>query len=119
MRGVLVPIVTLAALTCATATAARPSLSILPSSVRAGGTVVISGSADGCRIGNTVYVISRAFQATHEFAGVPAVLAKVRRGGRFNATTRIPRSRRPGRYGVTARCGGGNLGVIAHVRVTH
>jgi hypothetical protein len=108
----------LATAVCAGAAgASAPSLSLSPTTVRAGNLVRISGSADGCNVGNTVFVISRAFPHTHEFAGVSAVLAKVRTGGRFSATTRIPRSRRPGRYGVTARCGGGNLGVLAHLRV--
>jgi ABC-type phosphate transport system substrate-binding protein len=107
-----------ATLSVTVAAAAPPSLSASPATVRAGHTVKIKGSADGCTVGNTVYVLSRAFARTHEFAGVPAVLAKVRPGGSFQATTRIPRARRPGRYGVTARCGGGNLGVAAHLTVT-
>jgi hypothetical protein len=101
----------------APAVAARPSLVVLPATVERGGTVLIRGNADGCRTGNTVFVLSRAFPRTHEFAGVPVVLARVRRGGVFRATTTIPRRRRPGRYGVTARCGGGNLGVLAHMTV--
>ncbi len=77
----------------------------------------IRGNADGCPRGNTVLVLSRAFVHTHEFAGVSAVLAKVRAGGGFRATTVIPRTRRPGRYVVTARCGGGNLGVAVHLTI--
>jgi hypothetical protein len=99
------------------ATAAVPSLSLTPSSVRRGHLVVIKGSADGCTVGNRVTIISRAFVHSHEFAGVSAVLAKVRSGGSFATTTRIPRSKRPGRYAVTARCGGGNLGVLKHLTV--
>jgi hypothetical protein len=99
------------------AVAARPSLVVSPATVKRGATVQIRGNADGCRAGNTVFVLSRAFPRTHEFAGVPAVLVRVRRGGVFRATTTIPRRRRPGRYGVTARCGGGNLGVMAHLTV--
>jgi hypothetical protein len=101
----------------AAATSARPSLTFAPSTVRAGQTVEIRGSADGCPVGDTVFVISHAFARTHEFAGVPAVLVKVRAGGVFRATTRIPRTKKPGLYGATARCGGGNLGVLAHLRV--
>jgi hypothetical protein len=92
-------------------------LTITPSIVHRGGTVHIRGNADGCSVGNTVFVISRAFVHTHEFAGVSAVLARVRAGGAFRATTVIPRRRRPGRYDVTARCGGGNLGVLVHLTV--
>jgi hypothetical protein len=64
-----------------------------------------------------VTIISRAFPRIHEFAGVPAVLAKVRAGGHFRATTTIPLRRRVGRYVVTARCGGGNLGVLVRLTV--
>jgi hypothetical protein len=79
--------------------------------------VAIKGSAGDCRVGNTVSILSRAFVHTHEFAGVPAVLARVRAGGSFRAKTTIPRTRLRDRYVVTARCGGGNLGVTAHLRV--
>ena len=50
-------------------------------------------------------------------AGVSAVLARVKYGGSFRVTTRIPATKRPGRYGVTARCAGGNLGVLKHLTV--
>lgn len=79
--------------------------------------MLIKGSADGCTVGNTVFILSRAFAHTHDFAGVPAVLAKVRTGGHFRVTTRIPATKKPGRYGVTERCGGGNLGVLKHLTV--
>jgi hypothetical protein len=109
--------VLVAALGFMDAGAAGPSLVLVPTSVRAGHTVQIRGSAAGCSVGNTVFVLSRAFPRTHEFAGVPAVLARVRAGGSFSTQTVIPRSRRPGRYSVTARCGGGNLGVLVTLTV--
>lgn len=93
------------------------ALALTPSVVHRGGTVHIKGNADGCPKGDTVFVLSRAFVHTHEFAGVSAVLARVRAGGAFRATTVIPRTRKPGRYTVTARCGGGNLGIAAHLTV--
>jgi hypothetical protein len=99
------------------AAAAAVHLTISPAIVHRGGTIHISGNAGGCGVGSTVFVISRAFVHTHEFAGVSAVLARVRVGGAFRATTVIPRGRRPARYNVTARCGGGNLGVLVHVTV--
>ena len=86
-------------------------LTVTPSRVRAGRAVRLRGAAAGCPAGDTVTLISRAFSPRHAFAGVPAVLARVRSGGSFDTTTVIPASRRPGRYGITARCGGGNLGV--------
>jgi len=99
------------------ALAAPPSISVAPKSVRRGHTVVVKGSADGCSVGNQVTLISRAFRGAHEFAGVPAVLAKVRAGGAFKVSTRIPATKKVGRYTITGRCGGGNLGVSAHLRV--
>ncbi|MBA3736667.1 MAG: hypothetical protein H0W90_16005 [Actinobacteria bacterium] len=97
--------------------AATPSLSVSPASIRAGGTIRLSGSADGCTLGSNVFLLSRAFVRRHEFAGVPAALAKVRTGGAFKVWTTIPRARRPGHYVITARCGGGNLGVSVSLRV--
>ena len=99
------------------ASAARPTLTLTPSSVRAGHTVTIHGNAGGCPVGDTVTLISRAFAATHEFAGMPAVFARVRSNGLYAVTTRIPRTRGPGRYVVTARCGGGNFGIAGYLVV--
>ena len=101
----------------ATAAAAAPSLSLSRSTVRPGQTVVVRGTAPGCPTGDSATIISRAFSHLHDFAGVPAVYARVRAGGAFQATVRIPIGRKPGRYGITARCGGGNLGVQRFLRV--
>jgi hypothetical protein len=118
MRPLIASSLALVPLAAAVGAAGSPvRLTISPAIVPRGGTVHIRGHADGCARGNTVFVISRAFVHTHAFAGVSAVLARVRSGGAFRATTVIPRTRRPGRYGVTARCGGGNLGVLAHLTV--
>jgi len=43
------------------ASAARPTITLTPSSVRAGRTVVIRGNAGGCPVGDTVTLLSRAF----------------------------------------------------------
>jgi hypothetical protein len=101
----------------AMATAAVPSLTLTPPSVKRGHAVSINGSADGCVVGSTVFIISKAFAHTHDFAGLPAVLAKVKYGGSFRVTTRIPAAKRPGRYKVTVRCGGGNLGILKYLTV--
>ena len=118
-KRVLVSVATLVAAlaTAATATAGVPSLTLTPSSVKRGNTVLIKGSADGCAVGDRVFIISRAFVHAHDFAGLPAVLAKVKYGGSFRVTTRIPATKRPGRYRVTARCGGGNLGILKFLTV--
>jgi hypothetical protein len=94
-----------------------PSIVVTPAAVRRGHSVALHGSAGGCPVGDSVTLISRAFVHTHDFAGLPAVFAKVRANGTYRTTTRIPATKRPGRYGITARCGGGNFGVLAHVRV--
>jgi hypothetical protein len=93
------------------------SLTVTPSSVRPGHIVIIRGNAGDCPVGDAVTILSQAFRNTQSFAGVPAVFARVRAGGRFGIRPRIPAQRQVGRYDVTARCGGGNLGVLAHLRV--
>src|SRR5437762_2487116 len=96
--------------------ATRPSLHVSPSIVSAGGRVTVTGNADGCPRGDTVTIISHAFPG-HAFAGIGAIFARVRARGAFSAYGRVRSNARRGRYGITARCGGGNLGVIAYLRV--
>jgi hypothetical protein len=64
-----------------------------------------------------VTLISRAFSHRHDFAGLPALYARVRTNGDYSVRTRIPVTRRPARYRIGGRCGGGNLGVSARLRV--
>jgi hypothetical protein len=94
------------------------ALTATPSTVHRGGSVLVSGVAGGCTAGDTVTLMSHAFRATHSFAGVPAVYAKVGSAGRFSARAGIATARVPGTYTITARCGGGNLGIAAYLRVT-
>ncbi len=93
-------------------------INVVPRTVKRGHTVLVSGVAGGCTSGDTVTILSHAFPSTHSFAGVPAALAQVGSAGRFSARVTIPKTRAPGSYTVTARCGGGNLGVEAHLTVT-
>jgi uncharacterized repeat protein (TIGR01451 family) len=95
----------------------RPSLHVNPSRVRAGAQVRVFGNADGCPRGDQVTLLSRAFSHTHDFAGVPAIFATVKSRGAFSTFTRIPVGRAAGRYVISARCGGGNLGVTTHLTV--
>jgi hypothetical protein len=118
MRVVAVALVALATATAAASSRSIVSLTVSPATVHRGGMVTIRGYAGGCPVGDVVTIISHAFPVTHEFAGVPAVFAKVRSHGAFHTTTAIPSHRKVKRYTVTARCGGGNLGVLAHLRVT-
>lgn len=106
------------AASAAPAVAAGTSISVTPHSVQAGKRVVVSGSAGDCPKGERVTLLSRAFSHRHDFAGVPAVFARVRSGGRFGHSVRIPAGIAPGRYSISARCGGGNLGATAQLRVT-
>jgi hypothetical protein len=118
MRLLALAVVTLATATAAAASGSSVSLKVTPAVVHRGGTVTVHGNAGPCPVGDQVTIISHAFPVTHLFAGVPAVFATVRSGGAFSTRTTIPRHRKVKRYIVTARCGGGNLGVLAHLRVT-
>ena len=118
MHRVLIAVAALTMVFLTSGSAATPpSITLTPNPVTRGHSVVITGSAGGCAVGNRVSIISKAFVHTHDFAGLPAVLAKVKYGGHFRVTTRIPATKRPGRYTVTARCGGGNLGLLKHLTV--
>jgi hypothetical protein len=94
------------------------ALAVTPATVRHGGSVLVRGVAGGCTAGDTVTILSWAFASSRSFAGVPAVFGEVGSAGRFSAVTRVARTRAPGGYTITARCGGGNLGVSAHLTVT-
>jgi hypothetical protein len=101
----------------ATEAVAATEINVRPAGAYGGEVVRVFGTADGCAPGNTVTLISRAFSRRQEFAGVPAITDEAGANGRFSKRTRIPRRRRPGRYGITGRCGGGNLGVTAYLRI--
>jgi hypothetical protein len=116
-RATIVAVAVVALFSSSAAFAAPPSLTVGPASVHRGHHVIIRGNADGCPTGDAVTIISRAFAHTHDFAGVPAVFALVRSGGKFGVRPRIPSTRAVGSYSVSARCGGGNLGVTATIHV--
>jgi hypothetical protein len=107
----------LTSLLVALTAAAHPTIKVDPHSVQAGSPVTVHGVVPGCR--GPVTLISRAFRHTHDFAGLPAIYARVGKGGAYSVDARIPESRRQGTYTVTGRCGGGNLGVTAHLTVYH
>jgi hypothetical protein len=88
-----------------------PFIDASPTTVRAGHGVRLFGSVrTGCPAGDTVTLFSRAFNPRQEFAGVPAVFARVGPGGSFSLRTTIPSTRAPGSYSVGGRCGGGTFG---------
>jgi hypothetical protein len=96
-----------------TVAAATPRLSVHPASVARGGTVKVNGT--GCRAGDLVYLISPPFVG-HAFVS-HSVATRARSNGSFGRSVHIRPSVRAGRYLITARCGGGNLGVSARLRV--
>lgn len=96
---------------------AAPTMHVKPKQVHAGKRVRVFGNAAGCPAGDRVMLLSGAFPKRHVFASVPFVLANVDAGGDYTRRVRIPKSKKPRRYTITARCGGGNLGVSRTVRV--
>ena len=106
---------TLAAAASASA-ALHARIAVRPVSVSPGGAITVVGNAAPCRSGNVVTAISRAFPG-HAFGGEGALAGNVRAGGAFTIRGRVRAALKPGRYAVTARCGGGNLGVAAYLRV--
>jgi hypothetical protein len=97
--------------------AAAPTIRVSPSSLRAGQIVRVYGVVPGCPRGEKVTLTSQAFAGAQRYAGVPAITATVGTGARYSVRTRIPSTRRPGTYRIGGRCGGGNLGVSATLRV--
>jgi len=97
----------------ATVTAATRRLSVQPTSVARGGIVTVSGR--GCLAGDLVYLISPPFVGSAFVEH--SVATRARSNGSFSRRVRIRRHVRPGRYLITARCGGGNLGISARLRV--
>jgi hypothetical protein len=96
-----------------TLAAATPRLTVHPRSIARGGTVTVSGT--GSRAGDLVYLISPPFVGQAFVAH--SVATHVRSNGAFSRNVRTRTSIRAGRYLITARCGGGNLGVSARLRV--
>jgi hypothetical protein len=117
MRSVLVTMAAGLTFAGAVAGAAATSLQVSPTRVPAGGSVHVSGT---CQANTTGVAISSAFlhDATHDFAGVGAASFSTDAAGAFSTTAQIPASTAPGSYTVTARCGGGNLGLSATLVVT-
>ncbi len=102
-----------AALVAASPVAAAGTLTASPSTVQRGQTVKFSGGT--CTAGSSALLLSKLFPG-HQF-GVGLIKAKVGSNGHFTRAWAVPTTVADGTYGVTARCGGGNLGVVAHVRV--
>jgi hypothetical protein len=113
VAGLIAAATVLALAVAGPVSAATPRLVVHPVSVARGGTVTVSGR--GCRAGDLVYLIARPFVGNAFVQH--SVATRARSNGTFSRLVRIRTSIRPGRYLITARCGGGNLGVSAALRV--
>ena len=98
------------------ASAAPVRLTVTPAAVRPGGAVTVGATASPCLPGDQVTLISAAFRG-RAFGGEGAVYGRVGPNGSFAVPTHVRTGLRPGRYEISVRCGGGNLGVSAFVRV--
>jgi hypothetical protein len=94
---------------------ARKSLTVSPRVAAPGGLVHVVGNATPCTQGSTVTAISGAFPG-HAF-GKGTLSGTVAAGGAFAFSGHLRPHLRRGRYSVTARCGGGTLGIVAYVTV--
>jgi hypothetical protein len=108
-------VVALLAIADAASGAARVRLAVTPGTVSPGATVKVVGNAGTCPKGDTVTAISSAFPG-HAY-GMGTLTGHVVSGGAFTIRGHVRASIKPGRYTVTARCGGGNLGASAFVRI--
>jgi hypothetical protein len=117
-RALLAGLTVLAAGFAAAPAAAGPGvLTVTPLVVHRGGAVQIQGSATACALGNKVTITSPAFFSAQTAGGVPAVITNVGLFHSFRTSARIRVRLAPGIYGITARCGGGTVGAIAHLHV--
>jgi hypothetical protein len=97
----------------APAFASTTTLHVSPSVAHRGTLITITGS--GCNAGDTAILLSRLFPG-HAY-GVGAITTVVRPNGHFLRRFRVRATTRRRLYGITARCGGGNLGKEAWVWV--
>ena len=97
-------------------TASRVRLVVSPATVHAGGSIRVVGNAGTCHLGDTVFVISRAFPG-RQFGVAGALSGRLQSGGVFAISGHVRTRIAPGRYAITGRCGGGNLGVVVYLRV--
>ena len=110
IRRALVLAVVAALALAAVALAAPSKMKLQPKTIYHGDVLKVSGTpGGGCEHGDTVILYSKAFPGGgEEFAGVPAVHAKVVSDGHYAKHVRIPMSKH-GDYRVGGRCNGGNF----------
>jgi hypothetical protein len=111
MRTRLALLVAVLALAVPAVALAGPPFHLKPKTIHAGEVLkVYGGPIEGCPPDSTVILYSKAFRASHEFAGGPAAYVKVRSSGKFTKHVRVDGSTPMGVYSVGARCNGGNIG---------
>jgi hypothetical protein len=94
-------------------------INVSPPSVPAGGTVTVSGDVlapggqPGCAVPGTVLLFSAAFGDVNT-----PIQASAGADAKYSVAAQIPGTTAPGSYSISARCGGGNLGVQGSVTVT-
>jgi hypothetical protein len=92
------------------------SLSVSPSTIRAGGTVTFSGVVpSGCQQSSPVTLTDSPSLFPPDGFGPQA---SRNANGAFQTNFTVPSSTPPGTYSVGGRCGGGNIGVSTSLRVT-
>ncbi len=112
----LAALATIAATGSAFGSVTRAQLAVRPHTAAAGATIRVTGKAGTCNAGSTVIALSGAFPG-HAY-GEGTLTGRVRADHTFTIKGRVRRSAAPGRYEVSARCGDGNLGVSAYLRVS-
>jgi hypothetical protein len=113
-------LIVLALLTQTSVAGAASSITVSPSSARQGDTVTISGNVPvsgtpSCSSGDAVQLTSIADLFPPDGFGPQATRDA---SGNFRVQYVIPASTPPGTYSIGMRCGGGNVGVTASLRVT-
>ncbi|HEY5099453.1 MAG TPA: hypothetical protein VII54_05315 [Gaiellaceae bacterium] len=111
----LIVVVLLAFAAGGAALAARVDLVVSPATVAPGAAVRVIARSSPCHVGGSAVAISAAFPGRAFGAGT--LSGRVGRGGAFSIHGHVRSGVHPGRYTVGVRCGGGNLGVTAYLRV--
>lgn len=116
MKPVL-PVIAAALVLSATSAAGAAVVRVVvkPGTVSPGATITVSALSSPCPPRDQIILISTAF-AGHAY-GKGAVYGTVRAHGAFAVRARVRAGLARGRYQIGFRCGGGNLGVSAYVRV--
>jgi len=96
--------------------ASRARLSVRPHTAAPGARIRVTGNAGSCAAGSTIIAISGAFPG-HAY-GEGTLTGTLRADHTFSIRGRVRRNAAPGRYEVSARCGGANLGAGTYLRVS-